>query len=80
MRADPAARAALERVMSLCDSATPGMYRQVAHVDLRRPDLTNVKQMKGISCGVRDVARARLRLLPELPPSPLAGAGLIRRL
>ena len=35
MRADGGARAALERVASLCDRATPGTCRLVAHVDLR---------------------------------------------
>ncbi len=34
MRADPSAREALERVASLCERATPGTFRQVAHVDL----------------------------------------------
>lgn len=35
MRADPAARGAIERVAALCERATPGTYRQMAHVDLR---------------------------------------------
>jgi hypothetical protein len=35
MRADPRAQAALARVAGLCERATPGPYRQVAHVDLR---------------------------------------------
>jgi quinol monooxygenase YgiN len=35
MRADPGARSALERVAALCEHATPGGYREVAHVDLR---------------------------------------------
>jgi len=34
MRADPAAKAALERVAALCERATPGAYRQVVHIDL----------------------------------------------
>ena len=37
MRADPGSRAALERVAALCEAATPGTYRQVAHVELRSP-------------------------------------------
>lgn len=35
MRSDAAARAAIQRVMALCEHATPGTYREVAHVDLR---------------------------------------------
>ena len=35
MRADAAARSAIERVAALCERATPGTFRQVAHVDLR---------------------------------------------
>jgi hypothetical protein len=35
MRADPSARAALERLFALCETATPGTFRQVAHIDLR---------------------------------------------
>ena len=34
MRADPAARTAIERVVAMCDRATPGTYKEVAHVDL----------------------------------------------
>lgn len=34
MRGDPAARDAIEKVSALCEQATPGMYRLVAHVDL----------------------------------------------
>lgn len=37
MRASPVARAALESIMGLCVQATPGTYREVAHVDLREP-------------------------------------------
>lgn len=37
MRADPGARAALDRVAALCERATPGTCRMVAHVDLRPP-------------------------------------------
>ena len=35
MRADPAARHALERVAALCVHAAPGTCRLVAHVELR---------------------------------------------
>lgn len=35
MRADPVAQAALARVGSLCERASPGTFREVAHVDLR---------------------------------------------
>lgn len=35
MRADPAAQAALNRVVELCESAKPGPCRLVAHVDVR---------------------------------------------
>lgn len=37
MRANPDARDAIERAMALCIRATPGTYRQVAHVDVRNP-------------------------------------------
>ena len=37
MRADPAARAAIERVAAICARSTPGTYKVVAHVDLRSP-------------------------------------------
>ena len=32
MRADPATQSAIARVAALCERATPGTYRQVAHV------------------------------------------------
>jgi hypothetical protein len=35
MRADPIAQAAMKRVIALCESASPGLYRLVAHVDVR---------------------------------------------
>lgn len=35
MRADPIAQVAIARAAALCDSATPGAFRQVEHVDLR---------------------------------------------
>lgn len=34
MRANPDAQVALESVAALCERATPGTFRQVAHVDL----------------------------------------------
>ena len=37
MRSDSNARVALQRAMALCVGATPGTYRQVAHVDVRKP-------------------------------------------
>jgi quinol monooxygenase YgiN len=38
MRADPIAQAAMKRVIALCESARPGLYRLVAHVDVRAGD------------------------------------------
>lgn len=35
MRADPGAQAALRRATELCATASPGLCRRVAHVDLR---------------------------------------------
>lgn len=38
MRADPQARAAIERAVALCQRATPGNCSLVIHVDLRERD------------------------------------------
>ena len=38
MRADPGAQAALRRASELCEMATPGLCRRVAHIDLRDRD------------------------------------------
>lgn len=38
MRSDPAAQKAIGHVVELCDSATPGPCRLVAHVDVRARD------------------------------------------
>lgn len=35
MRANPAAQAAIQRISELCESATPGPCRCVAHIDIR---------------------------------------------
>jgi hypothetical protein len=40
MRADPGARLAIDKVIALCDSATPGTFRLVAHVALKHGEPT----------------------------------------